>query len=141
MYEQLFLMYVIPSVMVQSYICYVTKPIVEVELSKFSDLSLILSANVWGRQRKGHKGKVKVLTVQKQLMKDGISDPEAEARSRPTRHLETWIIQNPQGRESSIPSGRVCQLQNCSSYLLTTNSRVSPVTPCHRFRFLYCFMY
>lgn len=35
MYEQLFLMYVIPSVMVQSYICYVTKPRVEVELSKF----------------------------------------------------------------------------------------------------------
>lgn len=28
-------MYVIPSVMVQSYICYVTKPRVEVELSKF----------------------------------------------------------------------------------------------------------
>lgn len=49
MYEQLFLMYVIPSVMVQSYICYVTKPIVEVELSKFSDFSLILSANVWGK--------------------------------------------------------------------------------------------
>lgn len=48
MYEQLFLMYVIPSVMVQSYICYVTKPIVEVELSKFRDLSSILSANVWG---------------------------------------------------------------------------------------------
>lgn len=42
-----FLMYVIPSVMVQSYICYVTKPIVEVELSKFSDFSVILSANVW----------------------------------------------------------------------------------------------
>lgn len=40
MYEQLFLMYVIPSVMVQSYICYVTKPIVEVELSKFSNFSL-----------------------------------------------------------------------------------------------------
>lgn len=55
MYEQLFLMYVIPSVMVQSYICYVTKPIVEVELSKFSDFSLILSASVWGgrSQRKG----------------------------------------------------------------------------------------
>lgn len=51
MYEQLFLMYVIPSVMVQSYICYVTKPIVEVELSKFGDLSLILSANVWGRSQ------------------------------------------------------------------------------------------
>lgn len=46
MYEQLFLMYVIPSVMVQSYICYVTKPVVEVELSKFSDFSLILSVNV-----------------------------------------------------------------------------------------------
>lgn len=30
-----FLMYVIPSVMVQSYICYVTKPVVKVELSKF----------------------------------------------------------------------------------------------------------
>lgn len=43
-----FLMYVIPSVMVQSYICYVTKPIVEVELSKFSDLALILSADIWG---------------------------------------------------------------------------------------------
>lgn len=28
-------MYVIPSVMVQSYICYVTEPRVEVELSKF----------------------------------------------------------------------------------------------------------
>lgn len=48
MNEQLFLMYVIPSVMVQSYICYVTKPIVEVELSKFSDFSLILSENVEG---------------------------------------------------------------------------------------------
>lgn len=59
MYEQLFLMYVIPSVMVQSYICYVTKPIVEVELSKFSDLSAILSANVWGREQKGQKGKIK----------------------------------------------------------------------------------
>lgn len=69
MYEQLFLIYVIPSVMVQSYICYVTKPIVEVELSKFSDLSLILSANVWGRRRNGHKAEVKVLTVQKQLIK------------------------------------------------------------------------
>lgn len=46
MYEQLFLMYVIPSVMVQSYICYVTKPVVEVELSKFSDFSLIVSVNV-----------------------------------------------------------------------------------------------
>lgn len=45
MYEQLFLMYVIPSVMVQSYICYVTKPIVEVELCKFSDISLILLVN------------------------------------------------------------------------------------------------
>lgn len=67
MYEQLFLMYVIPSVMVQSYICYVTKPIVEVELSKFSDFSLILSANVCGTWWKGHKGKVKVLTVQTQL--------------------------------------------------------------------------
>ena len=55
MYEQLFLMYVIPSVMVQSYICYVTKPIVEVELSEFSDFSLILSANVWGRRRKGQR--------------------------------------------------------------------------------------
>lgn len=48
MYEQLFLMYVIPSVMVQSYICYVTKPIVEVVMSKFSDFSLILSAKVCG---------------------------------------------------------------------------------------------
>lgn len=42
-----FLMYVIPSVMVQSYICYVTKPIVEIELSKFSDLALILFADIW----------------------------------------------------------------------------------------------
>lgn len=67
MYEQLFLMYVIPNVMVQSYICYVNKPIIEVELSKFSDFSLILSANVWGGRWKGHKRKVKVLTVQKQL--------------------------------------------------------------------------
>ena len=34
MYEQLFLMwYVLPSVMVQSYICYVTKPRADVELS------------------------------------------------------------------------------------------------------------
>lgn len=72
MYEQLFLMYVIPSVMVQSYICYVTKPIVEVELSKFSDFSLILSANVWGEGN----GKVNVLTVRKQLNKDGNSDVE-----------------------------------------------------------------
>lgn len=72
MYEQLFLMYVIPSVMVQSYICYVTKPIVEVELSKFSDFSLILSANVWGEGN----GKVNVLTVGKQLKKDGNSDVE-----------------------------------------------------------------
>lgn len=61
MYEQLFLMYVIPSVMVQSYICYVTKPIVE--LSKFGDFSLILSANVWG----GGGEKVTVLTVQNSL--------------------------------------------------------------------------
>lgn len=83
MYEQLFLMYVIPSVMVQSYICYVTKPIVEVELSKFSDLFLILSANVWGRQWKGHKGKVKVLTVQKQLKKDGNSDPRGSLCLKP----------------------------------------------------------
>lgn len=45
MYEQLFLMYVIP--MVQSYICYVTKPIGEVELSKFSDFSSTLSTSVW----------------------------------------------------------------------------------------------
>lgn len=60
MYEQLFLMYVIPSVMVQSYICYVTKPIVEVELSKFSDLCV----EGGGKDR---KGKVKVLTVQTQL--------------------------------------------------------------------------
>lgn len=84
MYEQLFLMYVIPSVMVQSYICYVTEPIVEVEFSKFSDLSLILSANVWERSH--------VLTVQKQLTKDGNSDPDAvsESQSHPTKHLETW---------------------------------------------------
>lgn len=67
MYEQLFLMYVIPSVMVQSYICYVTKPIVEVELSKFCDFSLILSVNVWRGRWKDHKGKVNVLTVQTQL--------------------------------------------------------------------------
>lgn len=68
-----FLMYVIPSVMVQSYICYVTKPIVEVELSKFGDFSVILSANIWV----WGDGKVKVLTVQKQLMKDGNSEREA----------------------------------------------------------------
>lgn len=68
MYEQLFLMYVIPSVMVQSYICYVTKPIVEVELSKFSDFSLIFISKCFcGACWKGHKGKVKVSTVQMQL--------------------------------------------------------------------------
>lgn len=53
MYEQLFLMYVIPSVMVQSYICYVTKPIVEVELSKFSNFSLC----VWKAVDKRSQGK------------------------------------------------------------------------------------
>lgn len=69
MYEQLFLMYVIPSVMVQSYICYVTKPIVEVELSKFSnqasELNCLNSVTFplsckqmsGGRQRKGHEQK------------------------------------------------------------------------------------
>lgn len=67
MNEQLFLMYVIPSVMVQSYICYVTKPIVEVELSKFSDFSSILSENVEGGPMKRSQGKVNVFTVQTQL--------------------------------------------------------------------------
>lgn len=67
MNEQLFLMYVIPSVMVQSYICYVTKPIVEVELSKFSDFSLILSENVEGGPMKRSQGEVNVFTVQTQL--------------------------------------------------------------------------
>lgn len=62
MYEQLFLMYVIPSVMVQSYICYVTKPIVEVELSKFFSLC------VWGARGGGkvHKAEVTVLTLETQ---------------------------------------------------------------------------
>ena len=64
MYEQLFLMYVIPSVMVQSYICYVTKPIVEVELSKFCDFSLMKCLS-WVVNRS--RGKVKVFTVQTQL--------------------------------------------------------------------------
>lgn len=59
MYEQLFLMYVIPSVMVQSYICYVTKPIVEVEFSKFSHFSSF----VWIVVERS----VIVLTVQLQL--------------------------------------------------------------------------
>lgn len=58
MYEQLLLMYVIPSVVVQSYICYVTEPIVEVELSKFSDFSPDLISKCLGKaaersQRKG----------------------------------------------------------------------------------------
>lgn len=71
MYEQLFLMYVIPSVMVQSYICYVTKPIVEVELSKLFSACVRVCVRVcvracggWG---KGHKAKVTVLTVETQL--------------------------------------------------------------------------
>lgn len=54
MYEQLFLMYVIPSVMVQSYICYVTKPIVEVELSKFFSLCVCGARGGGGSQGKGH---------------------------------------------------------------------------------------
>lgn len=135
MYEQLFLMYVIPSVMVQSYICYVTKPIVEVELSKFSDFSLILSANVWGEGN----GKVNVLTVRKQLKKDGNS--LTEARSHPSGHPKPWSKNNPSLKVMSYPIGRVCQLQNCSSYSLTTNSSVTPLIPRHRFRFLYCFIY
>lgn len=57
MYEQLFLMYVIPSVMVQSYICYVTKPIVEVELSKFCYFSLILTAKGLRSVIEGSEGK------------------------------------------------------------------------------------
>lgn len=69
-----FLMYVIPSVMVQSYICYVTKPVAKVELSKFCSQVHILKVNCpnsvsylpfynqmfKGRRRKGNKGKVKV---------------------------------------------------------------------------------
>lgn len=47
-----------------------------------------------GRQRKGHKGKVKSFDSPKaRLKKDGKSDPEdslTEAPSYPTRHLETW---------------------------------------------------
>lgn len=85
-----FLMYVIPSVMVQSYICYVTKPVVKVELSKFCS-----RAHIWrwiaqismsyfpfcnqmskGRQWKGNKGKVKVFDGPKAAKKDRMSDPE-----------------------------------------------------------------
>lgn len=64
MYEQLFLMYVIPSVMVQSYICYVTKPIVEVELSKFGDFSFCVEGGGEGHGAKNPGG---FLTAQTQL--------------------------------------------------------------------------
>lgn len=75
-----FLMYVIPSVMVQSYICYVTKPIVEVELSKFSDLALILSADIWGDE---------IFKSPKEALE---RKKLTEARSHPTMHLETLEI-------------------------------------------------
>lgn len=67
MYEQLFLMYVIPSVMVQSYICYVTKPIDE--LSKLSSFSSCLWTMV---------GKVIISfdSSNAACLKDGNSDPE-----------------------------------------------------------------
>lgn len=56
---------------------------------------------------------------------------------------KTWPLTSRQSLTEvmNYPSGRVCQLQTRSSYLLTTNSSVTPVIPCHMFRFLYCFMY
>lgn len=78
--------------MVQSYICYVNKPMIEVELSKFSDFSLILSANVRGgrSQAKGQRFwqfrtrlKRKMGTVALEADSDGASV------SSPTRRLET----------------------------------------------------
>lgn len=104
-----FLMYVIPSVMVQSYICYVTKPVVKVELSKFCS-----RAHIWrwiaqismsyfpfcnqmskGRQWKGNKGKVKVFDGPKAAKKDGMSDPEVfETLFPSTGYLETRNIKN-----------------------------------------------
>lgn len=51
MYEQLFLMSVIPSMMVQSYICYVTTPTVEVEFSKFKDISSCKQMFVEGNRK------------------------------------------------------------------------------------------
>lgn len=96
--------------MVQSYICYVTKPIVEVELSKFRDLSSILSANVWGLWRKGNKGEVKILTVKK---KDGNSDPEAVSDWSPvSSHKASGDL------EKKTPSLKVMKNQ---SGLSTTN--------------------
>lgn len=59
-----FLMYVIPSVMVQSYICYVTKPVAKVHILKVNcpnSVSYLPFYNQMfkGRWRKGNKGKVK----------------------------------------------------------------------------------
>lgn len=77
-------------------------------------------------------------------LQDGNSDPEKSltgARSHPSKHLETWNQRLLPRRLWIIQVVRICQLQNCSSCLLTMNSSITPVDFVYRSRFLYCFLY
>lgn len=118
MYEQLFLMYVIPSVMVQSYICYVTKPVVSNSVT-----FPLLSTKDREACFKGCKGKGQCFDCVKYkslALRQSVTEP----RSFSTRRLETWKKTK---KIINYSRGRTSPLQNFSSSPLTTKYYISNV--------------
>lgn len=105
-------MYVIPSVMVQSYICYVTKPIVEAELSKLCDFSLCVCVCVW-RVTERSQGKGQSFdSSNTAYMKDGNSDQEKVSDWSPlSSHKASGDLELKTSslKVMNYPSGRICQ--------------------------------
>lgn len=65
-------------------------------------------------------------------MKDGNSDLETVSDWSPvSSHKASGDLESktPSLKVMNYPSGRICQLQNCSSSVLTTNSSITPVVP------------
>lgn len=100
----------------------------------------------WGqwREKKCWKASGKRLdSSNTAYLQDGNSDPE-KSDWTPVSSLKA--SGDLESKTSSLkimnyPSGRICQLQNCSSCSLTMNSSITPVDLCYRSRFLYCFLY
>lgn len=94
--------------MVQSYICYVTKPIVEGELPECSDSSSSVRA-VGGGDAAAHKSKDSSDTA---YLQGGNSDPEKPDWSPVSSFKASGGLESKTSslKITNYPSGRICQL-------------------------------
>lgn len=85
----------------------------------------------------------KFLTVQKQLKKDGMSDPEdSDTLSLPTRHEETWKIKNRRLLPQRLWIMAVVEFDDYKTIFPVCRPQIIELTqviPCHP-GFLDCFM-